>query len=103
MRVLYLTDVAAPRVNGVSTSIAVFRRELERVGVATPLLAPRYGDEADEPGVTRLRGRPVPFDPEDRYVPARRFVAASYNAIVRNYNVVKARGRQWWLRAQVEF
>jgi iron complex outermembrane receptor protein len=30
-------------------------------------------------------------------------VAASYNAIVRNYNVVKARGRQWSLRAQVEF
>jgi iron complex outermembrane receptor protein len=30
-------------------------------------------------------------------------VAASYNAIVRNYNVVKARGRHWSLRAQVEF
>jgi len=30
-------------------------------------------------------------------------IAASYNAIVRNYNVVPARGREWSLRMQVEF
>lgn len=77
MRVLYLSDVAAPRVNGVSTSIATFRRELAALGVETPLLAPRYGDEADEVGVVRLRGRRVPFDPEDRFVGAGRFGRAA--------------------------
>jgi len=30
-------------------------------------------------------------------------VGASYNAIIRNYNVVPARGREWYVRAQVEF
>jgi outer membrane receptor protein involved in Fe transport len=30
-------------------------------------------------------------------------VAASYNAVVRNYNVVEARGRQWSLRVQADF
>jgi iron complex outermembrane receptor protein len=30
-------------------------------------------------------------------------VGAAYNAIVRNHNVVVARGRQWSVRAQVEF
>jgi glycosyltransferase involved in cell wall biosynthesis len=76
-RVLFLSDVAAPRVNGVSTSIAVFRRELADLGVEAPLLAPRYGDEPDADGVIRLAGRRVPFDAEDRWVAPRRFVAAS--------------------------
>jgi iron complex outermembrane receptor protein len=30
-------------------------------------------------------------------------VAAAYNAVVRNYNVVNARGRQWFVRVQAEF
>ncbi|MCK7515249.1 MAG: hypothetical protein MZV70_72135 [Desulfobacterales bacterium] len=31
-------------------------------------VVPRYGDEADEPGIVRVAGRPVPGDPEDRMV-----------------------------------
>ncbi len=77
MRALFLSDVAAPRVNGVSTSIDVFRRELAALGVATPLVAPRYSAEAAEPGVTRLPGRVIPFDREDRFVRPRRFAAAA--------------------------
>jgi glycosyltransferase involved in cell wall biosynthesis len=79
LRVLYLSDVAWPRVNGVSTSIAVFRRELLALGHEVPLLAPRYGEPAapDDPAIVRLDGRRVPFDPEDRFVPARRFVQAA--------------------------
>ena len=77
LRVLYLTDVAAPRVNGVSTSIRIFRRELAALGIETPLVAPAYGREEAEPGVVRVGGRKVPLDPEDRFVSPRRLAAAA--------------------------
>ena len=77
LRVLYLTDVAAPRVNGVSTSIGIFRRELAALGIETPLVAPAYGGNDPESGVVRVAGRKVPFDPEDRFVPPRRLAAAA--------------------------
>jgi glycosyltransferase involved in cell wall biosynthesis len=66
MRVLMVSDVYSPRVNGVSTSIETFRGTLAELGVEVRLVAPRYADEADEPGIVRVRGRPVPGDPEDR-------------------------------------
>ncbi len=67
-RVLMVSDVYFPRVNGVSTSIATFRRALRQNGIEVSLVAPRYGDETDEAadGITRVPGRPVPRDPEDR-------------------------------------
>jgi glycosyltransferase involved in cell wall biosynthesis len=68
MRVLMVSDVYFPRVNGVSTSIETFRRTLAGQGVEVRLVVPRYGDEADEPGIIRVAGRPVPRDPEDRLV-----------------------------------
>lgn len=68
MRVLMVSDVYFPRVNGVSTSIETFRRTLAACGVEVRLVVPRYGDEADEPGVIRVTGRPLPGDPEDRLV-----------------------------------
>jgi glycosyltransferase involved in cell wall biosynthesis len=66
MRVALLSDVYFPRVNGVSTSIETFRRELPAFGVETLLVAPAYGGEAAAPDVLRLPARPVPRDPEDR-------------------------------------
>jgi glycosyltransferase involved in cell wall biosynthesis len=68
MRVLMVSDVYSPRVNGVSTSIETFRGTLAELGVEVRLVAPRYADEADEPGIVRVCGRPVPGDPEDRLV-----------------------------------
>lgn len=68
MRVLMVSDVYFPRVNGVSTSIETFRRTLAACGVEVRLVVPRYGDEPDEPGVVRVAGRPVPGDREDRLV-----------------------------------
>jgi 1,2-diacylglycerol 3-alpha-glucosyltransferase len=70
MRILYVTDVQLPRVNGVSTSIDTFRRELAALGHDVLVVGPRYGDEPDTPGVLRLPARRVPFDPEDRMVRA---------------------------------
>jgi len=68
MRVLFVSDVFFPRVNGVSTSIATFRADLERLGVETLLVAPRYAGEtvSEERGVVRVAGSKVPGDPEDR-------------------------------------
>lgn len=66
LRVLMVSDVYLPRVNGVSTSISTFRQALARHNVDVRLVAPRYGAEADAVGIVRVPGRPVPGDREDR-------------------------------------
>jgi len=76
MRVLMVSDVYFPRVNGVSTSIETFRRTLLAQGVEVQLVVPRYGDESEEPGIIRVAGRPVPGDREDRLLGWRAMHAA---------------------------
>lgn len=68
MRVLFISDVYFPRVNGVSTSIRTFRQDLAAHGVETHLVAPHYeaAAAAEEPGVLRVPSAGVPRDPEDR-------------------------------------
>lgn len=66
MRVLMVSDVYFPRINGVSTSIETFRSALGTHGVAATLVAPSYGDDPPLPGVIRIPSRRVPHDPEDR-------------------------------------
>ena len=74
-RVLMLSDVYFPRINGVSTSIRATARALVRAGHAVTLVAPDYCDPAQprhdaELGerfeVLRLPARRIFFDPEDR-------------------------------------
>ncbi len=68
MRILFVSDVYFPRVNGVSTSINTFRTDLQRLGVDSVLVAPAYAanDSAAEPGICRVPAGRVPRDPEDR-------------------------------------
>ncbi|HEX4389053.1 MAG TPA: glycosyltransferase [Steroidobacteraceae bacterium] len=67
MRVLFVSDVYFPRVNGVSTSIRTFREDLAREGVATLLVAPQYAAaDAADTDVVRIPSAGVPGDPEDR-------------------------------------
>jgi 1,2-diacylglycerol 3-alpha-glucosyltransferase len=67
MRILFISDVYFPRVNGVSTSIRTFREDLTAQGLATLLVAPQYGgDAAAEEGIVRVSAAAVPKDPEDR-------------------------------------
>jgi 1,2-diacylglycerol 3-alpha-glucosyltransferase len=67
MRILMVSDVYFPRVNGVSTSIRAFRRELIALGHHVTLLAPTYpAAPTDDPDVIRIGSRGVPRDPEDR-------------------------------------
>ncbi|MGH9563722.1 MAG: glycosyltransferase, partial [Terracidiphilus sp.] len=72
MRILKISDVFFPRVNGVSTSIETFRRDLSALGHEVVLVAPAYPqtgadpDESANPSVHRVPARAVPRDPEDR-------------------------------------
>jgi glycosyltransferase involved in cell wall biosynthesis len=69
VRILMISDVYFPRVNGVSTSIQTFRRALAERGHASTLLAPAYppsGGAADDGDIVRVPARGVWLDPEDR-------------------------------------
>lgn len=67
MRILVISDVYFPRVNGVSTSIQTFNQELRKLGHDITLLAPDYGAPApDETNIVRIASRRVIMDPEDR-------------------------------------
>ncbi len=72
MRILKISDVFFPRVNGVSTSIDTFRRDLAAQGHDVVLVAPAYSQApgnssvAADSWVRRVPARSVPGDPEDR-------------------------------------
>lgn len=67
MKILFLSDVYFPRINGVSTSIQTFRRELRTLGHSVHLVAPDYyAPSDDESEILRIPSRYLPMDPEDR-------------------------------------
>jgi 1,2-diacylglycerol 3-alpha-glucosyltransferase len=72
MRVLMISDVYFPRINGVSTSIQTFRRGLHAAGHETLLIAPEYPtDDAGADGeIIRIPSHYLPRDPEDRIMKA---------------------------------
>ena len=75
-----ISDVYFPRINGVSTSIQIFRRELERLGCPTLLVAPKFEQSwDDDERTTRVGSRPVPLDPEDRLMFPRELLTACRN------------------------
>ena len=77
MRILKLSDVYFPRVNGVSTSIQTFRAALERLGHDVDLVAPAYpGCAQSAAGIERVPSWPVPRDPEDRLMRYQALLAA---------------------------
>lgn len=75
MKILMISDVYFPRVNGVSTSIATFRKELVGHGHEVSLAAPDYGKGSDDDGdIIRVPSRYLVLDPEDRMLRARRLL-----------------------------
>lgn len=66
MRILMISDVYFPRVNGVSTSIQTLRRGLSEAGHDSLLVAPAYPGALNDPTIRRVSGWAVPRDPEDR-------------------------------------
>jgi glycosyltransferase involved in cell wall biosynthesis len=89
MRILMISDVYFPRVNGVSTSIRTFRRELIAQGHHVTLVAPAYpiatDDDAD---IIRVPSRGVPRDPEDRMMMRGHIKRLLPTLVERNFDVV---------------
>jgi glycosyltransferase involved in cell wall biosynthesis len=70
--ILFVSDVYFPRVNGVSTSIQTFRRDLAAQNCETWLIAPSYTEAwQDDARILRQPSRYLVFDPEDRMMHAR--------------------------------
>lgn len=68
MRVVMVSDVYFPRINGVSTAIQTYQQALRAHGIEVSLVAPDYGQTGTESWITRVPARQVPGDPEDRLV-----------------------------------
>jgi glycosyltransferase involved in cell wall biosynthesis len=67
MRILKISDVYFPRVNGVSTSIRTFAQELEQHGHEVTLIAPQYPSELEDSfEIRRIPSHYLFVDPEDR-------------------------------------
>lgn len=80
LRVLMLTDVYFPRINGVSTSIETFRADLHQEHADVRILAPEYPHATGQAGVQRIPARRLPFDPEDRLMQWRPLRTAAHAA-----------------------
>ncbi|PLY14542.1 MAG: glycosyl transferase family 1 [Sedimenticola sp.] len=69
MKILMISDVYFPRVNGVSTSILTFTRSFIEQGHEVTLIAPDYPDVGEhEFEILRIPSCQVPLDPEDRFM-----------------------------------
>ena len=69
LKILYISDVYFPRINGVSTSINTFVEQMLALGHTVHLIAPDYSDAAqvnDETWIKRIPARNIYFDPEDK-------------------------------------
>lgn len=83
MKILFISDVYFPRVNGVSTSIETFRHNLRSLGHTVHLIAPDYlTSSADETDIMRVPSRAVPLDPEDRFM--------SYTAVIKQIDQLRS-------------
>jgi 1,2-diacylglycerol 3-alpha-glucosyltransferase len=89
VRILMISDVYFPRINGVSTSIQTFRQELKQLGHEITLVAPAYDAEtADEHNIIRIASRYVPMDPEDRMMRYRDIVGLADSFKKQHYDLV---------------
>lgn len=67
MKILFISDVYFPRINGVSTSIRTFVTQMQSLGHTVHLIAPDYGvSTEDEAWIRRIPARNIYFDPEDK-------------------------------------
>ena len=89
MRILMISDVSFPRVNGVSTSIETFRKSLAALGHSSTLIAPAYEAAPPESSdVIRVPSRGVPRDPEDRLMERRAVDALTPTLAEGGYDIV---------------
>lgn len=89
MKILFISDVYFPRVNGVSTSIRTFATQMQALGHEVHLIAPDYGTAtADEAWIRRIPARTLYFDPEDRLIRYRAALKLLPELRDENYDIV---------------
>ncbi|HLD10244.1 MAG TPA: glycosyltransferase, partial [Methylophilaceae bacterium] len=93
MKILFISDVYFPRVNGVSTSIRTFVGELQAMGHEVHLIAPSYDKEhdiktEDESWIKRIPARSIYFDPEDKLMRYGRALANLNELRSEDYDIV---------------
>jgi 1,2-diacylglycerol 3-alpha-glucosyltransferase len=89
LRILMISDVYFPRVNGVSTSIKTFRNKLSELGHEVTLIAPEYGpyDTSDDL-LIRIPSRYLPMDPEDRLMRRRDILALTDELRSKQFDII---------------
>ena len=89
MRILMVSDVYFPRVNGVSTSIQTFRNEFRAKGHDVTLIAPDYGEAKDhEDDIIRIPSRRLVLDPEDRMMRRKELAAITEDLRRQDFDIV---------------
>ena len=98
MKILLISDVYFPRVNGVSTSIKTFVEQIQALGHTVHLIAPDYStfhqaldQEAQEDQknwLKRIAARKIYFDPEDRLMKLSAIHALMPTLIQEKYDLV---------------
>jgi len=88
MRILMVSDVYFPRINGVSTAIQTYREALSAHGIDVSLVAPDYGNGCREAWISRVAARSVPRDPEDRLMRWGALRAAVDAAVARGCDLI---------------
>lgn len=72
LKILFISDVYFPRINGVSTSINTFVKQMQSLGHEVHLIAPDYNlatqdaMKNNEAWIKRIPARSIYFDPEDK-------------------------------------
>ena len=83
-----ISDVYFPRINGVSTSIKTFHKELTTLGHEVRLIAPAYGADNSPDWVYRIPSRYLPLDPEDRIMRPKYIKALHETLKQQNFDLV---------------
>jgi 1,2-diacylglycerol 3-alpha-glucosyltransferase len=89
MRILMISDVYFPRVNGVSTSIRTSRRDLMALGHKVTLIVPAYPTvmASDDNDIVRIPSTHVPLSHEGRMMQRRAINRLVPQLAVRQYDV----------------
>ncbi|MEO8458966.1 MAG: glycosyltransferase [Dokdonella sp.] len=92
INILMLSDVYFPRVNGVSTAIQTYSRELVCLGHSVTIVAPEYPVRTEhtdtEFEIIRLPSRKIFFDPEDRLICRSTLSAQAQKLAARHFDAI---------------
>jgi 1,2-diacylglycerol 3-alpha-glucosyltransferase len=89
MRILMISDVYFPRVNGVSTSIQTFIDCFQALGHKVTLIAPQYPERVVTTfDLISIPSRALPLDPEDRLMSYRFIKGLRHQLSGRDFDVI---------------